>query len=587
MTVIYPCLVSKIYIMIKKYAFLVKCLSLFVFFAAPALKAEAGGPFMVTSLVGTSFCGCQNVTVNYNSGGITFNPGNAFSVQLSDAAGSFTSPTIIGTLVSTLASGSIATTIPCAITAGTGYRVRVVSTNTVFTGSNNGTNLTLNPQVTPSVSISPSPNDTFCNGISVSFNASSTNGGPIPTYQWYKNGNPVGTNSAVYIDNTLNAGDVITLTMTSNATCALPISVNSNSIMVWPNTPSNHLAGYVGGTETYTPNITATTDVRYSNDCDLMLTINPNGASPVSGSTNVKVTIDNTVNNYNGQPYVQRHFDIEPATNASTATGTITLYAYQSEFDSFNLAAASASLPLLPTGTVDNGNVRVSQFHGTGTAPGNYTGAEVYIVPTVSWDAVHGWWVMTFPVTGFSGFYIHTAWGAHALDIKLNNITARNEGNINRIDWNSSEETTGTAYILQRSNNGNDFADLATIQSKGSSSDYRYNDVQPFSGMNYYRLKMQDATGGTSYSEVVTANVKNSNNVAVQLYPNPVKDMLQISYTGITNGKIELCDMAGKILLSQSLGNSLDVRGIATGVYMLHITDPASGTKITKYITKQ
>lgn len=573
--------------MIKKYAFVSRCLLLLVFLAGPSLRAVAGGPFMITSLVGTSFCGCQSVNVTYNSGGITFNAGNAFSVQLSDAAGSFTSPTIIGTLTSTLASGSISTTIPCGITAGTGYRMRVVSTNTIFVGSNNGTNLTLNPQITPNITINPSPNDTVCNGITVTFTSTATNPGPSPSYQWYVNGNPVGTNSGTYTSNTFTAGDVVKLVMVSNATCVSPSNDTSNLLTMWPNTPSNHLAGFIGGAETYTPNITATTDVRYSDDCDLMLTVNPNGASPVNGNAIVKVTIDNTVNNYNGQPYVQRHFDIEPATNASTATGTITLYAYQSEFDSFNIAAASASLPLLPTGGVDNGNVRVSQFHGTGTAPGNYTGAELYIVPTVSWDAAHGWWVMTFPVTGFSGFYIHTAWGAHALDIKLNNIAARNEGNFNRVDWSSSEENAGTTYILQRSNNGNDFADLASLSSKGSSSNYTYNDAQPFSGMNYYRLRMQDATGGMGYSQVVSANVKGSSNVAVQVYPNPVKDALQISYTGITNGRVELCDMAGKIMLSQSLNNSIDLRSISAGVYMLHITDVASGTRITKYITKQ
>jgi len=571
--------------MIKKYAFLSKCLLLLVFFATSVLRANAGGPFMNTSVVGTSFCGCQAVNVNYSSGGITFNPGNLFSVELSDAAGSFTTPTVIGSLFSTSATGSIATTIPCNILSGTGYRVRVTSTATFFVGSNNGVNLTLNPQVTPSVTITPSPNDTFCGVTTAYLIPTGVNMGATPTYAWYKNGG-YAANSPVYASNLFAPGDEMVLVMTSSAACASPASV-SDTVIMWPNTPSNNLAGYTGGTETMTPIISATTDVRFSDDCDLMLTINPNGASPISGSTNVKVTIDNTVNNYNGQPYVQRHFDVEPATNAGTATGTITLYAYQSEFDSFNIAAASASLPLLPTGGVDNGNVRVSQFHGTGTAPGNYTGSEVYIVPTVSWDATHGWWVMTFPVTGFSGFYIHTAWGAHALDVKLNNIAARNEGNYNRVDWSSSEETAGTAYILQRSVNGNDFADLATVQSKGNSSNYSYNDAQPFSGLNYYRLKMQDAAGGANYSQVVTANVKTGNNVAVQVYPNPVKDLLQISYTGITNGRVELCDMAGKVLLSQSLSNSLDVRGIAAGVYMLHITDPASGTKLTKYITKQ
>ena len=48
-----------------------------------------------------------------------------------------------------------------------------------------------------------------------------------------------------------------------------------------------------------------------------------------------------------------------------------------------NTAAVPLGYPALPTGAADNGNVRITQFHGTGTAPGNYTGTEELIVPTV------------------------------------------------------------------------------------------------------------------------------------------------------------------------------------------------------------
>lgn len=89
-------------------------------------------------------------TVNFTSVG-TYTAGNVYTAQLSDASGSFAAPTSIGTLSST-ASGalSIATTIPTGIAAGTGYRVRVVSSSPATTGTDNTANLVINslPTVT-------------------------------------------------------------------------------------------------------------------------------------------------------------------------------------------------------------------------------------------------------------------------------------------------------------------------------------------------------------------------------------------------------------------------------------------------------
>ena len=89
-------------------------------------------------------------TVNFTSSG-TYNAGNVYTAQLSDATGSFAASTSIGTLSST-ASGalSINTTIPAGIPVGTGYRVRVVSSSPATTGSDNTANLVINalPTVT-------------------------------------------------------------------------------------------------------------------------------------------------------------------------------------------------------------------------------------------------------------------------------------------------------------------------------------------------------------------------------------------------------------------------------------------------------
>ncbi len=99
-----------------------------------------------TALGSTSFCQNETLSVPYTITGV-FNPGNIFSAQLSDASGSFASPTVIGTLASTSA-GTITATLPNLLTSGTLYRIRVVADNPAIIGSDNGTDLTITGNAT-------------------------------------------------------------------------------------------------------------------------------------------------------------------------------------------------------------------------------------------------------------------------------------------------------------------------------------------------------------------------------------------------------------------------------------------------------
>lgn len=72
------------------------------------------------------------LSVTYNALG-TFIAGNIFTVQLSNSSGSFAAPTNIGVL-SSITSSTISCNIPSTVANGTGYRLRIVSTNPVTTG---------------------------------------------------------------------------------------------------------------------------------------------------------------------------------------------------------------------------------------------------------------------------------------------------------------------------------------------------------------------------------------------------------------------------------------------------------------------
>ncbi len=119
------------------------------------------------------------------------------------------------------------------------------------TVTSNSITMTVNPAVTPTISIAASPGSTICSGTSVTFTASITNGGTTPVYQWKKNGNAVGTNSATFTNNALVNGDQVSCVVTSNATCASPTSENSNTITMTVNpvlTPSVSISASTGTT---------------------------------------------------------------------------------------------------------------------------------------------------------------------------------------------------------------------------------------------------------------------------------------------------------------------------------------------------
>src|SRR5436189_3101108 len=86
--------------------------------------------------------------------------------------------------------------------------------------------------VTPTVTIAADQNP-VCNGTTVTFTATPTDGGSAPIYQWFINGNPVaGVANGTFIISTLVDGDIVTVTMTSNANCITTPTASSNQVVM-------------------------------------------------------------------------------------------------------------------------------------------------------------------------------------------------------------------------------------------------------------------------------------------------------------------------------------------------------------------
>jgi hypothetical protein len=118
--------------------------------------AASTAPEITASVAGgtTVFCGGDDLEVNYEVTDVTLNAGNSFTLELSDASGSFASPTTIGTLNGTATSGVIIGSIPAGTTPGLGYRLRVNSSNDAQIGTDNGIDLIIaSTPATPTITL--------------------------------------------------------------------------------------------------------------------------------------------------------------------------------------------------------------------------------------------------------------------------------------------------------------------------------------------------------------------------------------------------------------------------------------------------
>ncbi len=96
------------------------------------------------TLPSSKLCANKAYAVPFSITG-TFNAGNQFKTQISNASGSFSSPLQIGALTSVIA-GNINSTVPNSVSpGGIGYKLRIVSTNPVVT-STTSVNITVIPQ---------------------------------------------------------------------------------------------------------------------------------------------------------------------------------------------------------------------------------------------------------------------------------------------------------------------------------------------------------------------------------------------------------------------------------------------------------
>ena len=172
---------------------------------------------------------------------------------------------------------------------------------------------------------------------------------------------------------------------------------------------------------------------------------------------------------------------------------------------------------------------------------------------------------------------------AFVLPVHFGSLKALQQGNGIRIEWSNLTEAGVISYDVERSANGRSFIPVGTINARsndGARADYDFLDVQPLSGINYYRIRSSELDGQNKYSIIV--KVDNGGGAAeISVYPNPVTGkQFSLQASNLPKGQytVRVYNQAGQQVYSRlllhnggSVAEEIRLEGSTPGVYSIQL----------------
>ncbi len=144
------------------------------------------------------------------------------------------------------------------------------------------------------------------------------------------------------------------------------------------------------------------------------------------------------------------------------------------------------------------------------------------------------------------------------------------------IQWEINNDSATEYFTIERSVEGKIYETIGILKAIEISGKYEFADEYPSRGQAFYRIRFTGKNGTELYSQPVTVILPGS--TFFRFYPNPADKLLILRAEGLID--LQVVDGFGKQRISKSLGvgpQVLDVSFLEKGVYILRITDKATG----------
>jgi hypothetical protein len=189
---------------------------------------------------------------------------------------------------------------------------------------------------------------------------------------------------------------------------------------------------------------------------------------------------------------------------------------------------------------------------------------------------------------------------ATTLPVVLKSFTAQLNNNKVDLKWITSTEINASHFVIERSYNGSDFSDIATVLAFGNTTDeknYQFADNSFASDkvVAYYRLRQVDLDGKEEFSStrIIRISKQNQNTVSILTFPNPVNNELRITIPNNWQGKkvtYEVVNANGQTVrktetASASQTETVNTSTLSRGFYVVKVS--YNGETAQQKIVKQ
>lgn len=146
-----------------------------------------------------------------------------------------------------------------------------------------------------------------------------------------------------------------------------------------------------------------------------------------------------------------------------------------------------------------------------------------------------------------------------------------------QLTWQTQSEYNNASFTVEHSLDGTSFNALGKVNGAGTSTtpkDYSLLHQAVMPGKHYYRLLQTDVNGRGEYSQVLVVNIKSAH-TTIQINPNPVKDILNISGIATDAGmNYFITNSSGVQVATGRLSEpKVNVSSLTPGYYNLVIKD--------------
>ena len=330
-----------------------------------------------------------------------------------------------------------------------------------------------------------------------------------------------------------------------------------------------------------------------------------NGTYTDVGSSGYKYNVDINLSNVGyAAPYEKKTVQLILKNTGTSATYSVTLPNVDNRFwlpGSLNINTSVGIGTNITNGTY---NLYLA-LKDTGINIKDNPAYSIQLANTGTWEAATGYNLLkTFTVNNATnpgtGLYSGSQWfgtPASVLPIRFIKFNVSNENNTAILNWTIAQNGV-LKYEIERSYDGNVFNAVKHINATNVNGTASYNfkdDYVLTSNIIYYRIKVVEANGIVSYSNIEKINNNNNGTYILNIFPAPAKDILQVELisAGSANAILSMIDLNGRVVKTVSKNvikgynnlNKIDISNLPSGMYLIRIT--INGVVLSTKLLKQ